>query len=54
MEPKLFAAVGNKDIYYEVGQAVIQHLRPNFDFTYYEAEGGHDWIFWDNDFEESD
>lgn len=46
--PHLFAAVGKQDVYYEVGQGVIKHLQDKgYNLTYYEDEGGHDWIFWD-------
>ena len=46
--PRIFVGVGYDDFLYADSAAVRKQLEGmNYDFTYRESEGEHNWIFWD-------
>ncbi len=47
-KPRLYITMGKNDFLYENIQELRSKLEANgYDFTYDEAEGGHDWGYWD-------
>lgn len=46
--PKVFMAIGYSDALYDMTKRLAAEFRRlNYDFTYMESEGVHDWAFWD-------
>lgn len=46
--PKIFMCIGTEDFLYEMNQNYRKKLESlNYDLTYHEAPGIHDWKFWD-------
>ena len=49
VKPSLYLCCGTEDPDYEINLNFCEHLRYlDFDLTYEEAQGGHDWVFWDS------
>ena len=48
VKPRIYMAVGSQDFMYEENVRLKEHFeRLNYDFTYREADGAHNWAFWD-------
>ncbi len=48
LKPRIYMAVGTEDFMYEDNVALKEKFEElNYDFSYFESEGGHTWEFWD-------
>lgn len=47
-KPRMFASCGRQDFLYQDNLTFRDHMAgKDFDFTYREGEGVHNWAFWD-------
>ena len=46
--PRIFLGVGRDDFLYDDSTAFREKMETlDYDFTYWESEGEHNWVFWD-------
>lgn len=49
VKPRIYMTVGKDDFMYEDNVRLNKHFEGlDYDYTYIETEGGHDWAVWDN------